>query len=1126
MKAKWFSFLLIILSHPIYGQPDCEWCSRSAYVNKEEGLIPNENIVNHTLEAIGSTCFKMLGDEPEYFFNYFFEEWPTPEIETRFTVELYSIHGPLMKRWVSESPTLNYNGQINRMFDNDRSILRRERDNLPDLLRDFERTPTSVTADVPKEQVCSEEIVNIKLSNFLDRNGVQPQPWNRVLVHAREGEILNGVPLSIQGFRAFQVGNGEITLKYQGPKDECLSDMETIDIFNSCDIVTLKTRPLRETTVKNKIGEITFKLKCLDKISYRKKDLSCRGREDGEIKISVRNTGVFSYSLDGHNYQKPNVFKNLKKGLYTIYIKEDISECEIKRYTRIKEPEEFKVDIIGDGIYTYCKDRPEVVLKAEAKGGTAPYKLSWPEGKLKVERSGSYPLIASDANECETLYLGAEVEFKKVPCSDPDDDPPEHYDPDDDNPDDNGFFFDIPIISAGDPNEIAGPPGYQPDRWVSANDTMMYTIYYENDPEIATAPAKLVYITQPVDSNLQAFSFRIGNFGFGDYQFSVPPNTLYYSNRLDFRDTLGIYVDVTAGFDVTRRALFWRLETIDPKTGLQPAAADIGFLPVNDSLSGAGEGFVSYAIQPLTGVQTGDSIAAQATIIFDINEPIPTNVWRNRVDAVAPVSQMAPLPETIDTTRFVLSWSGQDDPGGVGVASFDLYVSENGTPFQLLFEDLDTTNLTFWGEAGHTYDFYTRARDYVGNLEESKSAADATITIEPKQLLTLDIPLEQGWNLISSFVTPDKPEMLDLLLPVYDDVILLKDGSGNAVIPEYGINNVGDWSITEGYQIKVTIDTLLPVSGLQADPLETPIPIVEGWQMVAYLRDTPGDIATEMAGIQDQITLVKNNAGQTYIPAYGINDIGNLVPMQGYQLKSSGYASLFYSANSAIPKTTRRSPTLTARKHFDAELPMTGRNATLILPQNVVGHLLNRGDEVGVFTSDGQLCGSVVYEDRNIAVTIWGDDLYTKGEIEGLEEGEVFAVRFWNRTEGQEYFPDLAFSKKGPIFETDGIYLVERAERTVTGLDQLLEKALYFKYFPNPVDEQVFLQLELSERADVHIDLLNMEGKYIANMVQGDYAAGWHSYDYETSLLSPGLYLIRLQIDGAYRMYKLTVIKK
>jgi len=39
-----------------------------------------------------------------------------------------------------------------------------------------------------------------------------------------------------------------------------------------------------------------------------------------------------------------------------------------------------------------------------------------------------------------------------------------------------------------------------------------------------------------------------------------------------------------------------------------------------------------------------------------------------------------------------------------------------------------------------------------------------------------------------------------------------------------------------------------------------------------------------LSSISDQIVLVKNNAGQEYWPVFGINQIGDIQPGQGYQI--------------------------------------------------------------------------------------------------------------------------------------------------------------------------------------------------------------------------------------------------
>jgi hypothetical protein len=302
-----------------------------------------------------------------------------------------------------------------------------------------------------------------------------------------------------------------------------------------------------------------------------------------------------------------------------------------------------------------------------------------------------------------------------------------------------GNPFNFPRVHAVDPNLIAGPVGYDSlIQWVSVHDNLGYTIYFENDPDFATAPAQIVRIDLPVDSNLNIYSVRLGNFGFGYFNYTVPENTTFYQQRLtNTVDSLGVWVDVTAGIDVVNNKVFWLFESIDPATGLPPEDALTGFLPVNDTsiniyndtLPKRGEGYVLFTIMPQSDLVTGDSVMAKASIIFDINAPLETNTWKNRIDAFAPTSQIAALPGMTPSNTIWLSWSGVDDPGGVGVDYYDLYVSKDGGPYLLHAGEIDTTAYFFTGVPGSEYDFYTRATDHVGNTEAEKTVADETVTL-------------------------------------------------------------------------------------------------------------------------------------------------------------------------------------------------------------------------------------------------------------------------------------------------------------------------------------------------------------------------------------------------------------
>ena len=169
--------------------------------------------------------------------------------------------------------------------------------------------------------------------------------------------------------------------------------------------------------------------------------------------------------------------------------------------------------------------------------------------------------------------------------------------------------------------------------------------------------------------------------------------------------------------------------SIDPTTDLPPSV-DIGFLPPEDG-TGRGQGFIAYTVEQIPGLTTGTEIRNIAYITFDGAETIATNQVDphdhtkgvdpekealNTIDAGIPTSSVKTLPLE-SANRFVVSWSGQDDTGGSGIGSYDIYSSEDNNDFQLWLNDTTETSALFTGDLNRTYSFYSIATDNVGHQE-------------------------------------------------------------------------------------------------------------------------------------------------------------------------------------------------------------------------------------------------------------------------------------------------------------------------------------------------------------------------------------------------------------------------
>ncbi len=280
------------------------------------------------------------------------------------------------------------------------------------------------------------------------------------------------------------------------------------------------------------------------------------------------------------------------------------------------------------------------------------------------------------------------------------------------------------VVLSSDPNDIIGPSGFGDQNWLTPAQTLPYTIRFENQAT-ATAAAVFITITHTLDADLDLTAFELGDFGFGDLYIDIPDGFQSYTTRLDLQNTIGDYVDFAATLNPTTRTVTWTLTTIDPSTGEIPDDVDAGFLPPNNA-NHDGEGFVNYRINAKANLSTGAVIDAEASIVFDTNEPIKTPAIFNTIDVGQPASAINALPETVGE-NFAVTWGGNDD--GSGIVSYDIFVSVNGGVFTLWQDNIAATSATYTGDVGKTYAFYSVAKDGVGYTENAPLVADAKVTV-------------------------------------------------------------------------------------------------------------------------------------------------------------------------------------------------------------------------------------------------------------------------------------------------------------------------------------------------------------------------------------------------------------
>ena len=83
------------------------------------------------------------------------------------------------------------------------------------------------------------------------------------------------------------------------------------------------------------------------------------------------------------------------------------------------------------------------------------------------------------------------------------------------------------------------------------------------------------------------------------------------------------------------------------------------------------------------------------------------------------------------------------------------------------------------------------------------------------------------------------------------------------------------------------------------------ISLNSGWNIISsYINPTDPDMQDIFSNISGDILLVKNDAGQTFIPSLGINSIGTWMVEQGYMVKTINSTTLNIGCDEVNPTVT------------------------------------------------------------------------------------------------------------------------------------------------------------------------------------------------------------------------------
>ncbi len=210
-------------------------------------------------------------------------------------------------------------------------------------------------------------------------------------------------------------------------------------------------------------------------------------------------------------------------------------------------------------------------------------------------------------------------------------------------------------------------------------------------------------------------------------------------------------------------------------------------------------------------------------------------------------------------------------------------------------------------EGTHTFVVRAEGKATSGEAFVRQAEMAFNVTGTPSSDTTVNVTLQEAWNLISFDVMPHDTDVATVMNAIANNytAVLGFDGEGYSYYPQLPdtINTLQEMDPYHGYWIRSTAVVTLPVVGPEV-PDNTPISLRPGWNLVSYLPNASMTITDALRSIEGLYTAVlgyDQGAMSSYpdLPGY-MNTLHTMERFRGYWIHMTAPATLIYpSGNNA-----------------------------------------------------------------------------------------------------------------------------------------------------------------------------------------------------------------------------------
>lgn len=375
------------------------------------------------------------------------------------------------------------------------------------------------------------------------------------------------------------------------------------------------------------------------------------------------------------------------------------------------------------------------------------------------------------------------------------------------------------------------------------------------------------------------------------------------------------------------------------------------------------------------------------------------------------------------------------------------------------------------------------------------------------------IPLRQGWNIFSTYIEPVNDSIQSVFKEIESNLNIVCNYDTCYSPNQY--NGIGRIEIGKAYKVSMINPDTLIIFGDGILPEFTPIPLSEtnpDWNLMGVLRNSKTDIEYVFENCIeniDHVKIIKNQDGIIYWPEYNLDFIDTLIPGQGYEVNMYTQDTLYYPANDTLVPFKSFANKKPDSKYFMKPKP-TGTSLALGIKCDAWDKLPNIGDEIAVVNSQNIVIGTGVFNNENLAITVWGQSDIVTNEL-GLKSGEVLKLLKYNIVNQEiEHLAVEEWMNGESTFKPNSIRVINKIS---TNSQFNCSVDLTLSLFPNPVKEELLMHLVSQTPQNINLEIYSSEGKLIHQELQTIFK-GVNSIIYNATSLAAGCYAILLKSNN------------